>query len=158
MCQDCQNCQTCQDWQEGLNCQEWSVNTWKLRIYCIFLLYFLMGGGGVFKSRQGEESLSVKSGQIWLLCSLSAGCVIEEEIVYWGHDIKGKGSHNVKVKNQQACATLAATIEGALFWTYRPKDKKCFVKNSKEGRRAHAGRVSGSVACGKCACDSFIDQ
>merc|ERR1719234_1893841 len=75
------------------------------------------------------------------------GCVIEEEIVYWGHDIKGKGSHNVKVKNQQACATLAATIEGALFWTYRPKDKKCFVKNSKEGRRAHAGRVSGSVAC-----------
>ena len=93
-----------------------------------------------------------------LVCTLSTGCVIEEKTVYWGHDIKGAGSHNVKVKNQQACATLAATIEGALFWTYRPKDKKCFVKNSKEGRRAHAGRVSGSVACGKCTCDTFIDQ
>ena len=82
-----------------------------------------------------------------MVCSLSTGCVIEEKVVYWGHDIKGADTHNVKVKNQQACATLAATIEGALFWTYRPKDKKCFVKNSKKGKRAHEGRVSGSVGC-----------
>merc|ERR1712212_373407 len=65
------------------------------------------------------------------------GCVIEEETLYMGHDIKGKG--NVKVENQQACATLAGTIEGALFWTYRPSDKKCFIKNSKKGKRRTKG-------------------
>ena len=71
--------------------------------------------------------------------------MIEEKTVYWGHDIKGAG--NVKVKNQQACASLAATKEGALFWTYRPSDNKCFIKSSKKGKRAHVGRVSGSVGC-----------
>ena len=71
--------------------------------------------------------------------------MIEEETLYNGHDIKGEG--NVKVKNQQACATLAATKKGALFWTYRPSDKKCFIKNSKKGKKPHAGRVSGSVGC-----------
>ena len=71
--------------------------------------------------------------------------MIEEKTIYLGHDIKGEG--NVKVKNQQACATLAATKEGALFWTYRPSDKKCFLKTSKKGKRAAAGRVSGSVGC-----------
>ena len=80
-----------------------------------------------------------------MLCSLSTGCVIEEKTAYWGYDIKGAG--RVKVKNQQACATLAGTIEGALFWTYRPSDKKCFIKNSKKGKIAHAGRVSGNVEC-----------
>ena len=75
--------------------------------------------------------------------SLSTGCVIEEDTMYFGHDIQ-KG---VKVKNQQACANLTATKEGALFWTYRPSDKKCFIKTSKKGKKAFAGRVSGSVGC-----------
>ena len=78
-----------------------------------------------------------------MVFSLSTGCVIEERTLYWGHNIK----RGYNLRNQQACATLAATIEGALFWTYRPKDKKCFVKNSKKGKRAHKGRVSGSVGC-----------
>ena len=77
--------------------------------------------------------------------SLSTGCVIEEETIYYGHDIKGEG--NVKVKNQQACATLAATKEGARFWTYRPSDKKCFIKTSKKGKMEGAGLVSGSIGC-----------
>ena len=63
--------------------------------------------------------------------------------MYFGHDIQ-KG---VKVKDQQACATLAATKEGALFWTFRASDKKCFLKTSKKGKRAAVGRVSGSVGC-----------
>ena len=63
--------------------------------------------------------------------------------MYFGHDIQ-KG---VKVKDQQACVTLAATKEGALFWTFRAWDKKCFLKTSKKGKRAAAGRVSGSVGC-----------
>ena len=69
--------------------------------------------------------------------------MIEEETMYFGHDIQ-KG---VKVKNQQACANLTATKEGALFWTYRASDKKCFLKTSKKGKKALAGRVSGNVGC-----------
>ena len=80
--------------------------------------------------------------------------MIEEETIYIGHDIKGEG--NVKVKNQQACATLAGTIEGALFWTYRPSDKKCFIKNSKEGKKPHFKRVSGNIECGKKLKKSFV--
>ena len=78
-----------------------------------------------------------------MVCSLPTGCVIEEETMYFGHDIQ-KG---VKVKNQQACANLTATKEGALFWTYRAKDKKCFIKTSKKGKKTLAGRVSGNVGC-----------
>ena len=69
--------------------------------------------------------------------------MIEEETMYFGHDIQ-KG---VKVENQQACADLTVTKEGALFWTYRAKDKKCFIKTSKKGKKTLAGRVSGNVGC-----------
>ena len=71
--------------------------------------------------------------------------MIEEETMYFGHDIQ-KG---VKVENQQACADLTVTKEGALFWTYRAKDKKCFIKTSKKGKKELAGRVSGNKECGK---------
>ena len=86
--------------------------------------------------------------------SLSTGCVIEEKTIYYGHDIKGEG--NVKVKNQQACATLAATKEGALFWTYSPLDKKCFIKSLKKGKKPHFERVSGNIECGKKLKKLFI--
>ena len=76
-------------------------------------------------------------------CSLSTGCVIDEETDYLGHDI-GKAA---KVKNQQACATLTGTKEGGLFWTYQASTKKCWVKTSKEGKTEGAGLVSGSVGC-----------
>merc|ERR1712168_1710580 len=72
------------------------------------------------------------------------GCVIEEETQYLGHDIQ----KSVKVENQQACADLTATKEGALFWTYRTSDKKCFIKSSKKGKKEHTGRVSGNKECG----------
>ena len=71
--------------------------------------------------------------------------MIDEETDYRGHDI-GKG---VKVKNQQACATMTATKEGGLFWTYRASDKKCWIKTSKKGKMAQAGLVSGNIECGK---------
>ena len=76
-------------------------------------------------------------------CSFSTGCVIDEDTDYRGHDINGAK----KVKNQEACATLASTKEGGLFWTYRAKDKKCWVKTSKKGKMEGAGLVSGNVGC-----------
>ena len=80
-----------------------------------------------------------------MVCSLSTGCVIDEETDYLGHDIEG----GKKVKNQQACATLTGTKEGGLFWTYRASDKKCWIKTSKKGKMAQAGLVSGNIECGK---------
>ena len=78
-----------------------------------------------------------------MVCSLSTGCVIDEETDYLGHDIEG----GKKVKNQQACATLTGTKEGGLFWTYQASTKKCFIKTTKKGKMEGAGLVSGSIGC-----------
>ena len=86
-----------------------------------------------------------------MVCSLSTGCVIDEETDYLGHDIEG----GKKVKNQQACATLTGTIVGGLFWTYRTSDKKCWIKTSKKGKKAHAGLVSGSIGCAQNKTDTW---
>ena len=109
--------------------------------------YFLRGEGGFNFGKHGE-SLSVMSGQ-HMNCSLSTGCVIDEETDYLGHDIDElkKAGKPFTVKNQQACATMTGTKEGALFWTYRASDKKCWIKTSKKGKKAHKGLVSGSIGC-----------
>ena len=75
--------------------------------------------------------------------------MIEKETDYHGNDIEELQKLQIPygVKNQQACAELTATKEGALFWTYRAKDKKCFIKTSKKGKKTLAGRVSGNVGC-----------
>ena len=82
--------------------------------------------------------------------------MIDEETDYRGQDIKG--GKGVKVKNQQACATLTGTKEGGLFWTYRASDKKCWIKNSKKGKRAHKGLVSGNIECGKYLTNASVFQ
>ena len=61
----------------------------------------------------------------------------------FGHYI-GKA---VKVKNQQACATLTGTKDGGLFWTYQASTKKCFIKTTKKGKMEGAGLVSGNIGC-----------
>ena len=72
-----------------------------------------------------------------------AGCVIEKDTAYPGNDIGG----GRKVKNQKACAALTGEIEGALFWTYHDKVKKCWIKTSKKGKKAAKGVVSGNNKC-----------
>merc|ERR1712212_375218 len=81
--------------------------------------------------------------------NIECGCVIDEETDYLGHDIDElkKAGKPFTVKNQQACATMTGTKEGALFWTYRASDKKCWIKTSKKGKKAHKGLVSGSIGC-----------
>ena len=96
------------------------------------------------KNAKKNRNIYIKlSSKKLIVFSLSTGCVIDERTIYCGHDIK----RGYNVKNQQACATLAATIEGALFWSYRPWDKECFIKTSKKGKRGHNGYVSGNVGC-----------
>ena len=54
-----------------------------------------------------------------------------------------------KVENQEACAKLTASKEGALFWTYRDSDKKCWIKTSKKGKTPLKTVVSGNRECGE---------
>ena len=80
---------------------------------------------------------------------MPTGCVIDKDTDYLGHNIKEleKLQRPYKVKNQEACAKLTSEKEGALFWTYRDSDKKCWVKTSKKGKTEGAGLVSGSIGC-----------
>ena len=75
-----------------------------------------------------------------------AGCQIDEKTDYLGHDIKGLVG--IKVENQEACAKRTALTKGALFWTYRDSDKKCWIKTSKKGKKANKTLVSGNRECG----------
>ena len=70
--------------------------------------------------------------------------MIEEKTDYFGNDIK----MTRKVENQEACAKLAAANEKALFWTYRPSTKKCWLKTSKAGKHTRKAFVSGNKECG----------
>ena len=76
--------------------------------------------------------------------------MIDKDTDYLGHNIKEleKLRKPYKVKNQAACAKLTSEKEGALFWTYRDSDKKCWIKTSKKGKKAHKGLVSGNMKCG----------
>ena len=86
--------------------------------------------------------------------------MIDEETDYLGHDIDElkKAGKPFTVKNQQACATMTGTKEGALFWTYRASDKKCWIKTSKKGKMAQAGLVSGNIECGKLLKNASVLQ
>ena len=77
---------------------------------------------------------------------------MEEGMAYQGNDIDlgGKGRYgSAKVESQEACAKLSLATDGASFWTFHPKDKLCFVKSSKAGRKAQPLAVSGNSECGR---------
>ena len=78
-----------------------------------------------------------------VICSFSAGCVIEDKIDYPGNNIKMTKA----VENQEACAKLAAANEKAKFWTYRASTKECWIK-TKKGAKPLKTVVSGNRACG----------
>ena len=80
--------------------------------------------------------------------------MIEEKTDYFGNDIKQGATKYKVVENQEACAKLAAANEKALFWTYRPSDKKCWIKTSKAGKRALKTFVSGNKECGDAEGDA----
>ena len=75
-------------------------------------------------------------------------CLIEEKFTYTKHNIKIDGKKGTKVENQDACAKLSFSTEGAKFWSYVPDKKLCYVKYSKSGRKPHPTVVSGNRECG----------
>ena len=79
---------------------------------------------------------------------LYPGCIIDQDIDYRDNDIISW----TEVTTQQACAVLAASTEGGLFWTWHPNH--CFVKSSNSGKTYKAGDVSGNIQCatGKIVC------
>jgi len=70
------------------------------------------------------------------------GCLIENNIVYWGNDIANK-----IVETSQACADFCASTPGGLFWTFDTKTKRCYVKSSDSGRKTRQDRISGNRKC-----------
>ena len=74
-----------------------------------------------------------------------SGCVIEKNINYRANNIGGKA----KVENQEACAKLSLSRDGAFYWTYVPSTKLCWPKTSKARRMAMENVVSGNIECGK---------
>ena len=77
--------------------------------------------------------------------SLSPGCIIEKNIDYRANN---KGAM-AKVENQEACAKLSFSREGALFWTFQPSTRLCWPKTNKAGRMAMQNVVSGNKECGR---------
>ena len=82
------------------------------------------------------------------LCFIQAAKLTD--IDYRGNDIK----HQSGVETQHACAVLAASTAGGLFWTWREGSgwwgvNGCFVKNSDSGRSHYSGAVSGNKQCGR---------
>ena len=73
-----------------------------------------------------------------------SGCIIEEQIAYFGSYIGF-----AKVENQEACARLSLVTHGSHFWSYVPADRLCVLKSSDSGRTPHAGAVSGNSECGR---------
>ena len=75
---------------------------------------------------------------------VSTGCINEENFVW-----RGKNLAREKVENQDACAELSFSTEGALFWSYQPSTQLCWAKQSNfnAGKIAIRGVVSGNNEC-----------
>ena len=78
-------------------------------------------------------------------CCLFLGCIKEDAIDYFGHDIPGGKK---KTANSQECADFSSSIPGGLFWTWRSDTETCFVKSSNSGRKTDGHAVSGNRKCG----------
>merc|ERR1712226_635532 len=81
-----------------------------------------------------------------------AGCIMEQEVGYFGNDLKP--SKTKETSNKQECADYSASTPGSLFWTWDMRTKKCFLKSSKAGRENHHNSVSGNSECGSGQCTS----
>ena len=80
------------------------------------------------------------------LCfTLSPGCIVEQDINYLGSMMVEL--YAVPVATQQACADLAASIDGALLWSFSTLNNKCFGRTSDAGRTHQSGVVSGNIQC-----------
>jgi len=73
------------------------------------------------------------------------GCIIDKNTDYRANNIGAMA----KVENQKACAKRSSSTDGALYWTYQPSTKGCWLKTSKAKKMAMEGVVSGNNECGK---------
>ena len=105
---------------------------------------------------KGQHCLYRNSGIKWddtdctdakpFVCSktICSGCIMENDISYWGQDIAG----NWELESTQACADFCALTSNCRFWTWIPDGNNCYVKSSNSGRKERIGRVSGNKECG----------
>ena len=65
-----------------------------------------------------------------------------------GNDlVKNAPEENIKTKED--CCNACKGKEGCTFFTYRPGQEECWLKNSDAGRKADDEAVSGKVECCK---------
>ena len=72
-----------------------------------------------------------------------AGCLIEKNIDYLGSDLIAGVT-----ESDQECAARCLTTSNGNFWTWDPRDKNCYIKNSSSGRKHHSATISGNRECG----------
>ena len=105
-----------------------------------------------------KDSFNFFLAQLFCIYIFSSECVIEDKITYSGHNIKvgGKGKAGGSiVENQEACAKLCFSTDGAKYWTFLPADKLCWVKTSNKGRKQNPKTVSGNRECGQAGKSIF---
>ena len=105
-----------------------------------------------------KDSFNFFLAQLFCIYIFSSECVIEDKITYSGHNInvggKGKAGGSI-VENQEACAKLCFSTDGAKYWTFLPADKLCWVKTSNKGRKRNPKTVSGNRECGQAGKSIF---
>ena len=79
------------------------------------------------------------------VCTYIIGCVIEENIDYFGNTVSRMTEPDV-----DSCRS-SCSLMGAPYFSYKPNAKfdqnKCKCKDSDAGRRAKDGTVSGETSC-----------
>ena len=75
------------------------------------------------------------------MCTYIIGCVIEENIDYFGNTVSRMIEPDV-----DSCRSSCSSM-GAPYFSYITNEMKCKCKDSNAGRRAKNGRVSGDTSC-----------
>lgn len=71
-----------------------------------------------------------------------SGCVKEDNIDYFGNDIKNK-----IVNGLEECISWCGETTACGYWTFAKSDKKCYLKTSDSGRTENAISISGTKNC-----------
>ena len=110
-----------------------------------FLLEISLPRLYTYTHTDGRTECEDKDNSPALCFILSPGCIVDQDTNYLGSMMVEL--YAVPVATQQACADLAASIDGALLWSFSTLNNKCFGRTSDAGRTHQSGVVSGNIQC-----------
>jgi len=82
------------------------------------------------------------------MITLFISAVVEDNVDYWGADIK-----NFRSKGVRDCYNNCIKQKGCVSFSMRKKDNKCWLKKKRTGKRRKTGksdRLSGYLLKSKC--------